>query len=102
MNSLFESRFREMKHNRFTDKQVRAGFFAIWRVQKPVIYWKILWEVISTIMVYVPSTHNYTYSIVMSINEKWDKLSDEDQINIIAALSRMNKKGKIDRIFDQL
>lgn len=38
----------------------------------------------------------------MSINEKWDKLSDEDQINIIAALSRMNKKGKIDRIFDQL
>lgn len=100
MNNTFENRFREMKNNNFTEEQVKQGYHTIRRIQKPGIFLKILWEIITTIIVFAPSVNNYTYSIVSSIKDKWSTLSDNEQANVIAALSRMNKNGKIDRIID--
>jgi len=100
MNNTFENRFREMKNNNFTEEQVKQGYHTIRRIQKPGIFLKILWEIITTIFVFAPSVNNYTYSIVSSIKDKWSTLSDNEQANVIAALSRMNKNGKIDRIID--
>lgn len=102
MNNTFENRFREMKNNNFTEEQVKQGYHTIKRIQKPGIFLKILWEIITTIIVFAPSVNNYTYSIVSSIKDKWSALSEHEQVNVIAALSRMNKNGKIDRILDQL
>lgn len=102
MNNTFENRFREMKNNNFTEEQVKQGYHTIKRIQKPGIFLKILWEIITTIIVFAPSVNNYTYSIVSSIKDKWGALSEHEQVNVIAALSRMNKNGKIDRILDQL
>ena len=102
MSNTFENRFREMKNNDFTEEQVKQGHHTIKRIQKPGIFLKILWEIITTIIVFAPSVNNYTYSIVSSIKDKWGALSEHEQVNIIAALSRMNKNGKIDRILDQL
>ena len=102
MNNTFEKRFREMKNNNFTEEQVKQGYYTIRRIQKPGIFLKILWEIITTIIVFAPSVNNYTYSIVSSIKDKWGTLSDHEQVNVIAALSRMNKSGKIDRILEQL
>lgn len=102
MNNTFENRFREMKNNNFTEEQVKKGYHIIRHIQKPGIFFKILWEIITTIIVFAPSVNNYTYSIVYSIRDKWSTLSDNDQINVIAALSRMNRSGKIDRILDRL
>ena len=102
MNNTFENRFREMKNNNFTEEQVKQGYNTIRRIQKPGIFLKILWEIITTIIVFAPSVNNYTYSIVSSIKDKWSALSEHEQVNVIAALSRMNKNGKIDRILDQL
>ena len=102
MNNTFENRFREMKNNNFTEEQVKQGYHIIRRIQKPGIFLKILWEIITTIIVFAPSVNNYTYSIVSSIKDKWSALSEHEQVNVIAALSRMNKNGKIDRILDQL
>lgn len=101
MNNTFENRFREMKNNNFTEEQVKQGYHTIRRIQKPGIFLKILWEIITTIIVFAPSVNNYTYSIVSSIKDKWSALSEHEQVNVIAALSRMNKNGKIDRILDQ-
>lgn len=89
-----------MKNNNFTEEQVKQGYHTIRRIQKPGIFLKILWEIITTIIVFAPSVNNYTYSIVSSIKDKWSTLSDNEQANVIAALSRMNKNGKIDRIID--
>lgn len=102
MNNTFENRFREMKNNNFTEEQVKQGYHTIGSIQKPSIFLKILWEIITTIIVFAPSVNNYTYSIVSSIKDKWSTLSENEQLNVIAALSRMNKSGKIDRILDQL
>lgn len=102
MSNTFENRFREMKNNDFTEEQVKQGHHTIMRIQKPSIFLKILWEIITTIIVFAPSVNNYTYSIVSSIKDKWSTLSENEQVNVIAALSRMNKSGKIDRIIDQL
>lgn len=102
MSNTFENRFREMKNNDFTEEQVKQGHHTIRRIQKPSIFLKILWEIITTIIVFAPSVNNYTYSIVSSIKDKWSTLSKNEQVNVIAALSRMNKSGKIDRIIDQL
>ena len=102
MSNTFENRFREMKNNDFTEEQVKQGHHIIRRIQKPSIFLKILWEIITTIIVFAPSVNNYTYSIVSSIKEKWSTLPENEQVNVIAALSRMNKNGKIDRILDQL
>jgi len=102
MNNTFENRFREMKNNNFTEEQVKQGYHTIRRIQKPSIFLKIIWEIITTIIVFAPSVNNYTYSIVSSIKDKWSTLSENEQVNVIAALSRMNKSGKIDRILDQL
>lgn len=102
MNNTFENRFREMKNNNFTEEQVKQGYHTIKRIQKTGIFLKILWEIITTIIVFAPSVNNYTYSIVSSIKDKWGALSEHEQVNVIAALSRMNKNGKIDRILDQL
>lgn len=102
MNNTFENRFREMKNNNFTEEQVKKGYHIIMHIQKPGIFLKILWEIITTIIVFAPSVNNYTYIIVYSIRDKWSTLSDKDQINVIAALSRMNRSGKIDRILDRL
>lgn len=102
MSNTFENRFREMKNNDFTEEQVKQGHHTIRRIQKPSIFLKILWEIITTIIVFAPSVNNYTYSIVSSIKDKWSTLSENEQVNVIAALSRMNKSGKIDRIIDQL
>lgn len=102
MSNTFENRFREMKNNDFTKEQVKQGHHTIRRIQKPSIFLKILWEIITTIMVFAPSVNNYTYSIVSSIKDKWSTLSENEQVNVIAALSRMNKSGKIDRIIDQM
>ena len=102
MSNTLENRFREMKNNNFTEEQVKQGYHTIKRIQKPGIFLKILWEIITTIIVFAPSVNNYTYSIVSSIKDKWGALSEHEQVNIIAALSRMNKNGKIDRILDQL
>ena len=102
MNNTFENRFREMKNNNFTEEQVKQGYHTIRRIQKPGIFLKILWEIITTIIVFAPSVNNYTYSIVSSIKDKWSALSEHEQVNVIAALSRMNKNGKIDRILDQM
>ena len=102
MNNTFENRFQEMKNNNFTEEQVKQGYHTIRRIQKPGIFLKILWEIITTIIVFAPSVNNYTYSIVSSIKDKWSTLSDNEQTNVIAALSRMNKNGKIDRILEQL
>lgn len=102
MSNTFENRFREMKNNNFTKEQIKKGYHTIRRIQKPNIFLKILWEIVTTLIVFAPSVNNYTYSIVSSIKDKWDSLSDNEQVNVIAALSRMNKSGKIDRIIDQL
>lgn len=102
MNNTFENRYREMKNNNFTEEQVKQGHQTIRRIQKPSIFIKILWEIITTIIVFAPSVNNYTYSIVSSIKDKWSTLSENEQENVIAALSRMNKSGKIDRILDQM
>ena len=102
MNNTFENRFREMKNNNFTEEQVKQGYHTISCIQKPSIFLKILWEIITTIIVFAPSVNNYTYSIVSAIKDKWSTLSENEQVNVIAALSRMNKSGKIDRILDQL
>ena len=102
MSNTFENRFREMKNNDFTEEQVKQGHHTIRRIQKPSIFLKILWEIITTIIVFAPSVNNYTYSIVSSIKDKWSTLSENEQENVIAALSRMNKSGKIDRILEQL
>lgn len=101
MSNTFENRFREMKNNNFTEEQVKNGYHIIRRIQNPSIFLKMLWEIITTIIVFAPSVNNYTYSIVSSIKDKWATLSDNEQINVIAALSRMNKSGKIDRLLDQ-
>lgn len=100
MSNTFENRFREMKNNDFTEEQVKKGYRTIRRIQKPNIFLKILWEIVTTLIVFAPSVNNYTYSIVSSIKDKWSTLSDNEQANVIAALSRMNKNGKIDRIID--
>lgn len=102
MNNTFENRYREIKNNNFTEEQVKQGHHTIRRIQKPGIFLKILWEIITTIIVFAPSVNNYTYSIVSSIKDKWSTLSESEQENVIAALSRMNKSGKIDRILDQM
>ncbi len=102
MSNTFENRFREMKNNNFTEEQVKQGHHTIRRIQKTSIFLKILWEIITTIVVFAPSVNNYTYSIVSSIKDKWSTLSENEQENVIAALSRMNKSGKIDRILDQM
>lgn len=101
MSNTFENRFREMKNNIFTEEQVKNGYHIIRRIQNPSIFLKMLWEIITTIIVFAPSVNNYTYSTVSSIKDKWATLSDNEQINVIAALSRMNKSGKIDRLLDQ-
>ena len=100
MSNTFENRFREMTNNNSTEEQVKKGYRTIRRIQKPSIFLKILWEIVTTIIVFAPSVNNYTYSIVSSIKDKWSTLSDNEQANVIAALSRMNKNGKIDRIID--
>ena len=99
--ATFEERFREMKTNNYTEEEVRKGYHIIMRILKPSIFLKILWEIITTIIVFAPSVNNYTYSIVSSIKDKWECLSDNEQVSVIAALSRMNKSGKIDRILNQ-
>lgn len=87
-----------MKTNHFDEKQIKAGYYTIWRIQKPSIYLKILWEIVSTFIVFSPSVNNYMYTIMSSINDRWPKLSETERINIIAALTDMNKKGKIDKL----
>lgn len=102
MSNTLENRFREMKNNNFTEEQVKKGYHTIRRIQKPNIFLKILWEIVTTLIVFAPSVNNYTYSIVSSIKDKWSTLSENEQVNVIAALSRMNKSGKIDCIIDNL
>ena len=100
MRNTFEKRFNALKNNNFTEEQVKKGNSIIWRIQGPGMFLKIVWEIITTIIVFAPSVNDYTYSVVSSVKKKWDKLSYTEQINVIAALSRMNKSGKIDRILE--
>lgn len=99
MSSL-EKKFGEMKNFHFSIGQKLKGLFIIGRIQRPSMYLKIGWELLTTFVVYSPSVNNYLKDIIISIRKKWDSLSDQDQNNVIAALSSLNKRGEIERAID--
>lgn len=96
MNTL-DSKFFELKSSEFSDKQVKNGYFTILRLQKPTIYLKIGWEIITTILIYSPGICSYWREIISTIRAKWNTLDAVHQENIIAALVKLNKKGKIEK-----
>lgn len=95
--STLSTRFNEQKCCVFSNEQTRAGFFRIIRLLKPSIYLKIGWEIITTVIIYSPSVSSYMKDVISSIVNKWDTLSETDKSNVIAALVRLNKHGKVEK-----
>ncbi len=91
-------KFEELKGSHFSCQQVAKGLLVISRIQGPVFYIKILWELITTVVVYSPSVNNYMRDVIISVRNSWMGLSENDQVNVIAVLSHWNKNGKIDQI----
>ena len=100
MNTL-DSKLQEMKNLHFSKKQVRRGYSTICRIQGPIIYWKLFWDLFTTLIVYSPSVNNYLIDIIPSIRQNWEKLSEEEREDIIAALVHLNKKGKIEKALNR-
>lgn len=96
-----DSKFMEMKNLHFSKKQVRRGYASICRIQGPIIYWKLFWDLFTTLIVYSPSVNNYLKDIIPSIRQNWGKLSEEEREDIIAALVHLNKKGKIEKALNK-
>lgn len=96
MNTL-DSKFLEMKSYHFSNKQKIKGFVTIGRVLKPVLYLKAGWELITTFVVYSPGINEYLQDVISSIRARWNGLSDVEQENVIAALTHLNKHGKIEK-----
>lgn len=96
MNTL-DTKFCEMKHFHFSNKQIVKGYITIGRILTPKFYLKVGWEFITTFFVYSPGINNYLRDVISSIRAKWIVLSCNEQENIIAALTHLNKHGKIDK-----
>ena len=96
-----DTRFFELKSTPFSTKQVRDGYLTICRLLSPTIYLKLAWEVVTTIVVYSPGISTYWSDIISSIRNKWNKLSPCDQDNVVAALVKLNKKGRIEKILTE-
>lgn len=96
-----DSKFLEMKSFHFSSKQITKGYFTIIRILKPTIYLKIIWELITTFVVFSPSINNYTQDLISSIREKWNTFSEDEQNCVIAALSRLNKHGNIEKALNK-
>ena len=94
-------RFMEMKDMCFKSKQVRKGYLTIGRVLKFTTYLKMCWEIITTIVLYAPSTSNYMRDMIHSVRMKWDVLSVSEQENIIAAFVHMNRHGNVERALNR-
>lgn len=92
-----DSKFSEMKFFHFSKKQIFKGFAKISRIQKPRMYLKIVWELFTTFIVYSPSINNYLTDIIKSIKDKWEALSENEKVNIIAALTCLNKHGEVEK-----
>ena len=96
MSSL-NLKFAEMKNFHFSIGQKLKGFIIICRIQRPSMYLKICWELLTTFVFYSPSVNNYLKDIIVSIRKKWNSFSVKEQENVIAALSSLNKHGEIER-----
>lgn len=96
MSSLDE-RFLEMKSKHFPYVQIIKGYGVIGRILNPTIYLKLCWEFVTTVIVYAPSASNYMKDMIRSIRKKWIVLSEKEQENIVAALTHLNKHGKIEK-----
>lgn len=92
-----EVKFDEMKDLHFSKEQRNKGFMTIIRNLRPIAYFKITWELFTSLIVYSPGVSNFLKEVIMSARRSWSSLSDHDQCNLIAALAYMNKGGKIER-----
>lgn len=90
-------KFMEMKSFCFSRKQIRKGCFLIFRILKPKIYLKIIWEIVTTFIVFSPSVNNYLRDVILSIRGNWDILSEKEQECIIAVLVHLNRHGRIEK-----
>lgn len=100
MNTL-ESRFEEMRYTHFSNKQILKGYLIITQIQGPVLFLKIGWEILTTLVMYSPGINNFTRDLIYSIRSNWNSLSNEEQINVIAVLVSLNKHGKIDQALNK-
>lgn len=91
-----DDKFLEMKSVHFSKAQIIKGYGAIGRILNPTIYLKLCWEFVTTFVVYAPSASNYMKDLIQSIRKKWIVLSEKEQENIVAALTHLNKRGKIE------
>lgn len=95
--TTLESKFEEMKFDKFSNNQILKGYLKICQLQGANFYIKITWELLTTFIVYSPSINNFVRDMIKSIKNKWVYLSRSEQENVIAALIQMNKHGKIER-----
>lgn len=100
MDSL-DSRFNEMQHCEFSRKQTFRGIWLIARTQNLSTYLRLLWEIFTAIVVYSPGISTFSQDFITSIRSKWNSYSHQDQVCVIAALSYLNKNGRIDRVLHQ-
>lgn len=100
MSSLDE-KFLEMKSVHFSNTQIIKGYGVIGRMLNPTIYLKLCWEFVTTVIVYAPSTSNYMRDMIRSIRKKWIVLSEKEQENVVAALTHLNKHGKIEKALNR-
>lgn len=41
--------------------------------------------------------NNYMQELIYSIRAKWDTLTYNDKVNVVAAISRLNKHGEVEK-----
>lgn len=99
--ATLESKFEELKLYQFSNTKSFKGFLIICKMQGVKFYIKIIWELLTTFIVYSPSINNYMHDMIVSIRKRWKDLSPKDQENVIAALLKMNKHGKIDKVLSK-
>lgn len=95
--STLVTKFNELKYGEFSKGQTRAGFCRIILLLKPSVYLKIVWEIITTVVMYSPSVNTFMKDIISSIEGKWNTLTETEQNNIVAALARLNKRCKVEK-----
>ena len=100
-NQEFIEAFRNKETLSGTDERntIHKGYWIILKCQRFRFCFQVLWEVL-TIFVYVPAS-DIIKTMLLGVNDKWNLLSQEDQICVIAALRHFDKKGDVSVIFNR-
>ena len=80
-------------------KAKRKGFWLVLGAQTPRFYAKILWELITTFVVYSPGT-NLLRTILLGVNQKWTKWNPEQQSFVVGFLKKLDSHGEVRREFE--